>query len=116
MNPHTQEGLLPVFPGAYTLARMSHRPIRIMALHGLDRFWHGDESILDQKVTGRNVEARAYPPGTEFESGEEFVETFKAIAGTFGASGQDLPKEELTKWLDGTAWKEKAIHSHEEGR
>jgi hypothetical protein len=63
--------------------------------------WHADETVglTEQTVQGRNVAVRAYPPRKTFESGEEFVETFRAVVGHFGATGQDLPEEELHKWL-----------------
>lgn len=120
LNPWPEKGLLEVFPGAFTVAQMSRRPVRMAAIYGLHHLWHPDESI-GMKVTRRDASIRAYPPfhlpsshdtGREgerrrLESGEEFVETFRAVVGHFGATGEDLPAEELEAWLDGTAWKEK---------
>jgi hypothetical protein len=101
LNPNPEAGLLPVYAGAYTLAKMSHRPIRFVALHGVHRLWHADDnvSLTEQTVKGRNVAVGAYPPRKAFESGGEFVEAFRSVVGHFGATGQDLPEEELQKWL-----------------
>jgi len=101
LNPSPEDGLQPVFPGAYTLAKLSRRPIRMMGLHGLNRLWHGDESI-GMTVTGRDVSVRAYPTARNFQSADEFVAAFRNIVGHFGAKGKDLPNWE--KWLDGTEW------------
>mmetsp|Transcript_22220 Transcript_22220/g.32452 ORF Transcript_22220/g.32452 Transcript_22220/m.32452 type:complete len:391 (+) Transcript_22220:103-1275(+) len=110
LNPRPEDGLLPVFPGAFTLARMSKRPIRMMGLHGLHNLWHGDDKI-GMTVTGRQVKVRAYPMGRRFGSGDEFVESFKSVVGHFGASGEDLP--EWRNWMDGSAW-EKLTSAKEE--
>jgi 1-acyl-sn-glycerol-3-phosphate acyltransferase len=99
LNPNPQKGLMPVFPGAYALAKISKRPIRLVGIHGSNRLWNADESI-GMRVTGRNVQMRAYPPGKEFESADEFVETFNAILGYFGSKGEDLPEKELQWWLN----------------
>lgn len=101
LNTNPENGLQPVFPGAYTLARMSKRPIRMLGIHGLNQLWHADESI-GIKVTGRKVAVRAYPTGKKFENANQFVEAFKNIVGHFGANGKDLPNWE--EWLDGTTW------------
>ena len=102
LNPNPESGLQPIFPGAYTLAKMSRRPIRMLGLHGLHNLWHPDESI-GMKVLGRDVAVRAYPIGAQFESGEEFVESFKTVVGHFGAKGEDIPN--WKEWMDGSAWK-----------
>lgn len=101
LNPHPEEGLLPVFSGAFTLARMSKRPIRMMGLHGLQNLWHGDDEI-GMTVKGRQVKVRAYPMGRQFTSGDEFVESFQKIIGHWGAQGEDLP--EWRDWMNGKAW------------
>mmetsp|Transcript_21369 Transcript_21369/g.43940 ORF Transcript_21369/g.43940 Transcript_21369/m.43940 type:complete len:427 (+) Transcript_21369:189-1469(+) len=103
LNPTPERGLLPVFGGAYTLARMSRRQIRMMALHGVQNLWHPDETI-GMTPTSRDVEVRAYPGGKPFESSEEFVTVFAKIVGHFGATGSDLA--DLDLWLDGTRWEE----------
>jgi hypothetical protein len=108
LNPTPETGLMPIFPGAFTLAKMSKRPIQMMALHGVYRLWHPDETIGMKKVTGRNIKIRCYPPpatGQRFSTAEEFVSTFEAVVGEFGTRGVDLPHEELNQWLDGSKWK-----------
>eukprot|EP00553_Chaetoceros_curvisetus_P004173 CAMPEP_0204626448 /NCGR_PEP_ID=MMETSP0717-20131115/12195_1 /ASSEMBLY_ACC=CAM_ASM_000666 /TAXON_ID=230516 /ORGANISM="Chaetoceros curvisetus" /LENGTH=141 /DNA_ID=CAMNT_0051642403 /DNA_START=1 /DNA_END=423 /DNA_ORIENTATION=- len=88
INPFPEKGLQPVFPGAFTLARMSKRPIRMMGMYGLHKLWHVD----GMNVTGRNVKVRAYPLFHKFESGDEFVESFTEVIGHFGAKGEDHPE------------------------
>lgn len=104
LNPSPETGLQPVFSGAFTMARMSKRPIRMMGLHGLHKLWHGDEKI-GMTVTGREVKVRAYPFGRKFDNADEFVESFKSIVGYFGANGCDHP--DWQRWMNGSAWKEK---------
>eukprot|EP00566_Odontella_aurita_P014382 CAMPEP_0113534736 /NCGR_PEP_ID=MMETSP0015_2-20120614/5319_1 /TAXON_ID=2838 /ORGANISM="Odontella" /LENGTH=529 /DNA_ID=CAMNT_0000433919 /DNA_START=76 /DNA_END=1662 /DNA_ORIENTATION=- /assembly_acc=CAM_ASM_000160 len=117
-NPTPEKGLLPIYTGAFTLARMSRRPVRMMALYGLHKLWHpSDEVGMD--VTGRDVRMRVYPPshdGGKFESADEFAATFEAVVGHFGATGEDFPKEELEWWLDGTKWEEAKKLNEEEKR
>ena len=105
LNPNPEEGLLPCFSGAYTLARISRRPIQMMALHGTHRLWHAREDI-GMTVTGREVRIRVYPNGRKYQSGDEFLATFNAVVGQFATKGFDLPKDELHAWLDGAKWKE----------
>ncbi|CAJ1959670.1 unnamed protein product [Cylindrotheca closterium] len=105
LNPHPEEGLLPCFSGAFTLARMSKRPIHMMALHGTHRLWHAREDI-DMTVTGRDVQVRCYPKGRKYKSGEEFLATFEAVVGEFGTNGRDLEDAELNAWLDGSKWEQ----------
>jgi len=105
LNPNPEKGLMPIFSGAYTLARMSRRPIRMMALHGTNHMWHADDAI-GMDVSGRRVRMRRYPHGRNYGSADEFAETFKKVAGQFGATGKDLPERELEMWLDGSRWAE----------
>jgi len=105
LNPHPEEGLLPSFSGAFTLARMSKRPIHMMALHGTHRLWHAREDI-GMTVTGRDVQVRCYPNGRKYKSGEEFLATFNAVVGEFGTTGRDLEARELNGWLDGSKWEQ----------
>jgi hypothetical protein len=131
LNPHPENGLLPCFSGAYTLAKMSKRPIQMMALHGTHRLWHARQDI-GMTVTGRNVSVQIYchpnnvdddngsddnendrsrqyslcgSGGRRYHSPEEFLATFKAVVGEFATTGKDLPDDELRVWLDGTKWK-----------
>ena len=103
LNPAPEKGLLPVFGGAFSLARMSRRRIRMMALHGVNNLWNPDESI-GMTPLQRDVQVRAYPPGKPFESSDEFVTVFKKVVGQFGAVGDDVV--DLEQWLDGTRWSE----------
>jgi 1-acyl-sn-glycerol-3-phosphate acyltransferase len=98
LNPTPEKGLQPVFPGAFTLSKMSKRPIRMMGLFGLHRLWHGDERI-GMTVTGREVKVRAYPFSCKFENADDFVESFKSVVGYFGAKGEDHP--DWQKYLTG---------------
>jgi hypothetical protein len=129
LNPHPERGLLPCFSGAYTLAKMSKRPIQMLALHGTQRLWHANQDI-GMTVTGRQVSAQIYyhpsnvdnhdddddrekqqpksqrgSGGRRYHSPEEFLATFKAVVGEFATTGKDLPDDELRAWLDGTKWK-----------
>ena len=106
LNPNPEEKLLPCFPGAYTLAKMSKRPIRFFALHGTHRLWHAREDI-GMTVTGRDISIRVYPgEGRKFGSADEFLATFEAVVGKFATTGEDLKDEELNAWLDGSKWEE----------
>jgi len=104
INPSPETGLQPVFPGAFSLARMSKRPIRMMGMHGLNHLWNID----GMNVTGRNIKVRAYPYNLCAKSGDEFVESFNKVVGTFGASGED--RADWQAWLNGDAWKEMAAN------
>jgi 1-acyl-sn-glycerol-3-phosphate acyltransferase len=90
LNPSPEKGLQPIFPGAFTLSKMSKRPIRMMGLFGLHKLWHGDERI-GMTVTGREVKVRAYPFSCKFENADDFVDSFKSVVGYFGARGEDHP-------------------------
>jgi len=101
LNPTPRKGLLPVFSGAYHVAKMSHRPIRFLGIHGSHELWHADTNI-GMQVTARDVSMKIYPPGRYFDSGEDFVQTFEAVIGHYGTFGTDLPDEELQRCLFGT--------------
>ena len=105
LNPNPEEGLLPCFPGAFTLARMSRRPIYMMALHGTHRLWHAREDI-GMTVTGRDIKVKAYPGGRKYSSGDEFLATFEAVVGEFATKGKDLHPNEVDAWLDGSKWQQ----------
>eukprot|EP00529_Nitzschia_sp_RCC80_P023115 CAMPEP_0113475670 /NCGR_PEP_ID=MMETSP0014_2-20120614/19244_1 /TAXON_ID=2857 /ORGANISM="Nitzschia sp." /LENGTH=461 /DNA_ID=CAMNT_0000368605 /DNA_START=254 /DNA_END=1640 /DNA_ORIENTATION=- /assembly_acc=CAM_ASM_000159 len=109
LNPHPTEKLLPIFPGAFTLAKMSRRPIEMMALHGTHKLWHAREDI-GMTVTGRDVKLKIYPKSRRYTSGDEFVATFEAVVGRYATTGQDLDDDELNAWLDGTKWTELEQH------
>ena len=122
LNPNPEEGLLPCFSGAYTLAKMSKRPIQMMALHGTHKLWHANEDI-GMTVTGRDVSLQVYhhdhddhdddhdvapiaSSGKKYESPDEFLATFEAVVGEFASKGEDLDDDELKAWLDGSKWKD----------
>jgi len=102
-NPTPEKGLQPVFSGAFTLAKMSRRPIQMIALHGLHKMWHPDENI-GMACTSRDMAVRVYPSSRVYKDSEEFISTFSAVVGHFGAHGKDLDNTELQLWLDGTMW------------
>jgi hypothetical protein len=99
LNPNPEDGLLPIFHGAFSLAKMSHRPIRMVALHGAHRMWKADDNILFTEFTGREVSVHGYPPEHDCDTKEEFETMFRAVAGHFGATGQDLTVDEWGKWF-----------------
>jgi len=108
LNPQPENGLLPLFGGAFTLAKMARRPIHMMALHGTYNLWHPERGM---DVRDRTVKVRNYhsddgerPP---FESADEFTTTFEKVVGQFGTTGTDLPDKELAAWLSGAAWRQK---------
>jgi hypothetical protein len=98
LNPHPEKGLLPVFSGAYTLAKLSKRPIKMMALYGTNHLW---DALNGMCCTSRIVKVKAYPHGRKYMSAHEFVDAFTHVVGTFGRTGQDLPEPDLTRWLTG---------------
>ena len=102
-NPTPEKGLQPIFSGAFTLARMSQRPIKMIGLYGLHRMWHPSDDI-GMKCTGRDMSVRVYPNGRMFKDAEEFTSTFEHVVGYFGAHGKDMPEKELQMWLDGSMW------------
>eukprot|EP00548_Thalassiothrix_antarctica_P001217 CAMPEP_0194141808 /NCGR_PEP_ID=MMETSP0152-20130528/11182_1 /TAXON_ID=1049557 /ORGANISM="Thalassiothrix antarctica, Strain L6-D1" /LENGTH=337 /DNA_ID=CAMNT_0038840555 /DNA_START=267 /DNA_END=1280 /DNA_ORIENTATION=- len=114
LNPTPHLGLLPCFGGAYTLAKMSKRPIRMMALEGTHRFWHAKNGM--DNVTSNKVNMRVYPPcgDGKFKSADEFLTTFESVVGHFGMYGTDIgstdenddDNELLNSWLDGSQWQQ----------
>lgn len=102
-NPAPENGLQPVYSGAFTLAKMSRRPIQMISLHGLHHMWHPDENI-GMACTARDMAVRVYPCGRLYKDSEEFTSTFSAVVGHFGAHGKDLDPDELKLWLDGSIW------------
>lgn len=99
LNPRPSEGLQPVFPGAWALAKSSHRPIQMVALNGCDNLWSADDDI-GMKVVDKNVMIKAYPPLKNCETFDDFLSAFSSVVGTFGATGRDIPDEELSQWVD----------------
>ena len=99
LNPHPEQGLLPLFSGAYTLAKLSKRKIHFMALHGVHTLWH---PIHGMEPTGRDISVQVFPGGRTFASAAEFVTTFSHVVGPFATSGRNAP--DLAEWLDGSAY------------
>lgn len=88
LNPDPEGGLLPVFSGAHTLARMSKRPIKFLALHGTHRLWH---PLHGMQVVDDKVKVRVYPYNTrKFDTSDDFSDIFTRVVGHFGAKGEDL--------------------------
>lgn len=107
LNPTPEQGLLPVYSGAYTLAKMAKRPIHMMAHYGVYNLWHPQKGI---SPASRQVKLRVYPKPLYFESSQEFVTTFTKVVGEFGTYGHDLPDAELQAWMDGTAWEKEKMN------
>lgn len=101
LNPTPEQGLLPAFSGAFTLARMSKRPIHFMAHNNIHQVWHPTNGM---NPTSRQVKIRMYPEPRYFESSDEFIATFNKVVGEYGTHGRDLPEGELRDWSDGSAW------------
>jgi len=79
LNPTPEQGLQPILPGAYFIARASKRPIQMVGLYGMHNLWHADESIGMSPVS-KDVKIRAFPPmKRELKSGDEFKEVFTAV-------------------------------------
>lgn len=87
LNPTPEKGLLPVFGGAFTLAKLSKRPIGLFSLWGLWNLWHPKDGMT---VRDRRVLLRAYPHRV-YSNADEFLETFNEVVGHFSKTGQDLP-------------------------
>ena len=102
LNPTPEQGLLPVYSGAFTLARMAKRPIHMMAHCNIHNVWHPTRGM---NPTTRRVNMRVYPQARYFESSQEFIATFQNVVGEYGTRGKDLPQAELQAWMDGSAWK-----------
>jgi hypothetical protein len=99
-------GILPegqLNPEVFALAKFSKRPIHMMALNGCHKFWHPRVDI-GMTVTGTPIKARVYEGGRRYSSSHEFLETFHAVVGYFGAKGRDMPEPELQQWLEGTEY------------
>lgn len=109
LNPTPENGLLPIFSGAYTLARMSKRPIHMMAMHGVQNLWH---PVNGMECSSRTVTIRAYPHGRPYKSAEEFEHVFTKVVGHFGQTGKDL--DNVQAWLDGREFQEFKVKQKQE--
>lgn len=104
MIPTPEHGLLPIFTGVQSLSRSSKRPLAFVALHGGHRFWRAnDESLMAGiNVSDRAIQVHSYSGDRVLESDDEFIQTFDAVVGHFGATGRPAP--DLEAWLDGSAY------------
>lgn len=96
LNPTPEKGLLPVFSGAFTLAKLAKRPIHFMAMHGANQLWHPLDGM---KCSGRTVKLRCYPYGKVFGIADEFTNAFERVVGEFGRTGTDPSDAELRALL-----------------
>ena len=88
LNPTPEFGLLPVFSGAFTLAKLAKRPIHMMALYGVHHLWHPNDGMV---CRNRHVKIRCYGTPQRFTNAKDFSKTFTKIVGHFGQTGQDVP-------------------------
>jgi hypothetical protein len=84
LNPTPEQGLLPLFTGAYTLAKLSKRPIGMLGLYGVDRLWG---AVRGMTVLDRRVQVGVLSPPRKYGSPEDFTTTFIDVVGTFGQGG-----------------------------
>ena len=97
LNPTPSKGLLPVFSGAQTIARMAKADIEMMAIHGTDELWHATDGIVGRR---RDVMLRRFGRGRKYESKEEFLTVFEKVVGEFG-KGRTYEEEELDAIMQG---------------
>jgi len=109
LNPTPEKGLLPVFSGAFTLAKLSKRPIGMMALHGVHTLWH---PLHGMEPTGRKISCQVYPTSS-YTSAAEFCTTFSHVVGEFGKNGCNV--DNLESWLDGTAYQQQQTNQDNNG-
>lgn len=84
LNPTPERGLLPLFTGAYTLAKLSKRPIGMLGLYGVDRLWG---AVRGMTVLDRRVQVGVLSPPRRYGSADDFTTTFTNVVGTFGRDG-----------------------------
>lgn len=92
LNPTPEKGLLPIFSGAYSLAKMSKRPVFMLALQGAHDLWH---PMKGMHCLRRHVQIRVYPYSFRFTSANDFVTAFTQLVGHFAIHGKDLDEEQL---------------------
>ena len=79
LNPTPENGLQPILPGAYALAKGSKRPIQMVGMYGNHKLWHADDNI-GMTVVAKDVKIRAFPPlRRELTNAEDFKEVFTAV-------------------------------------
>mmetsp|Transcript_14363 Transcript_14363/g.39933 ORF Transcript_14363/g.39933 Transcript_14363/m.39933 type:complete len:380 (-) Transcript_14363:1313-2452(-) len=94
LNPTPENGLLPVFSGAFTLARMSRRPVQMLAMAGAHDLWH---PVHGMHCVRRHVQIRVYPYTFRFQSADNFVKAFTDVVGNFATHKTDLPEAEMAE-------------------
>jgi 1-acyl-sn-glycerol-3-phosphate acyltransferase len=83
LNPTPERGLLPLFTGAYTLAKFSKRPIGMLGLHNVDQLWGATRGMT---VLDRRIQVRHF--GTDvYATADDFTTAFTNVVGTFGQRG-----------------------------
>lgn len=88
LNPTPELGLLPTFSGAYTLAKMSKRPIQMMSLYNTHNLWH---PVLGMIAKKRNIKLRNYILSSRnYNDSNDFKYTFETVVGYFGKTGKDI--------------------------
>jgi len=92
LNPTPEQGLLPVFSGAFTMAKMSRRPVQMLSMKGAHDLWH---PVHGMHCVKRHVQLRVYPYQFRFQSSPDFVKTFSDVVGHFAMHGTDLPEEDM---------------------
>ena len=79
LNPTPEEGLQPILPGAFALAKSSKRPIQMVGLYGNHNLWSANDSV-GMKPVSRDVKIKAFPPmKREVESVDDFKDAFTAV-------------------------------------
>jgi 1-acyl-sn-glycerol-3-phosphate acyltransferase len=83
LNPTPERGLLPLFTGAYTLAKFSKRPIGMLGLHNVDQLWGATRgmTVLDRRIQVRHFGTAVYA------TADDFTNAFTNVVGTFGQRG-----------------------------
>lgn len=113
LNPTPESGLQPVFTGAYTLAKMSRRPVYMMGMYGAHTMWHPSDD-KGMHAVGRHIKIRCYGHGRMYDSAEDFVDAFENVVGHWGQHGTDLPQAELDAYLVEGKQKKKKVEVVEE--
>jgi len=101
INPTPEKGLLPVFSGAYTLSRMSKRPIRMMALSGTHKLWYGSDPLGKSPIRGREVKLRVYPQKFWFKNGQDFIDTFFINRWSFWSTRRRFTRRRIKEVVSG---------------
>lgn len=83
LNPHPEQGVLPIFTGAFTLAKFSKRKIGMISLYNVDKLWG---AIRGMKVLDRHVKVCAYKTKS-YDSADAFTQDFTNQVGRFGQFG-----------------------------